>query len=33
MSILEQKTTSAMEVDKLICSRNEVVQEVFYWSA
>lgn len=32
VSILERKTTSAMEVVKLICSRNEVVREVFYWS-
>lgn len=32
VSILERQTTSAMEVVKLICSRNEVVREVFYWS-
>ena len=33
MSILEAKNDLALEVDKLICSRNEVVRELFYWSA
>jgi hypothetical protein len=33
VSILERKTTSAMEVVKLICSGNEGVREGFYWSA